>query len=65
MNVNQITTGAICVGDYIVYGCETRLIIGFEYYDNVDGAALFDDGGIMGLDEIKSDMIRLESEVIF
>jgi len=54
----------ICTGDYIKDGDETRLIIGFEIYDDVDATVCFTDGGLMGIGEVTGDMILLESEVL-
>ncbi len=54
----------ICTGDYITDGGDTRLITGFEIYDEVDAAICFADGGLMGIGEVTDDMILLESEVI-
>lgn len=56
---------AVLVGDYVrdPMDGEIRTISGFEIYDEVEAAVLFEDGGIMGLNELTTDDISLDDMV--
>ena len=66
MKTVDIQNGQICEGDYIKDGGEYRKVTGFTIHNEwtlYDSTVHFDDGGLMGIVEVTSDKIYLESEV--
>ena len=66
MKTNDITTGMICEDDYIKENGEYRKVTGFTIHNEwtlYDSTVHFDDGGCMGIVEVDSKNIYLESEV--
>lgn len=65
MKASDIAEGYICEGDYIRDGGKYREISGFTIYSAAqnDTTVNFTDGGCMGIDQVRSSNIYLESEV--
>jgi len=63
MNVQDIEKNYIAKGDYIDDDGEFRMIKDFEIYSDTQATVCLTDGGVMSIQEIKSDMIFLESEI--
>jgi hypothetical protein len=64
MNRQDFENGLVCTGDFVIdhLNHETRQIESIECADDFC-SVLMTDGGVMGLEEISFDDIRLEDEL--
>ena len=65
MRVSDFKEGLICEGDFVVdrMDDEIRQIESVTVHDETNATLNMTDGGVMGLDEVMIQDIRLESEV--